>query len=92
MEEPVIVAAAGYAGTSTATGIGAFQSEALESRMDHDWIRPEGFTWQECRRCGLMKGTPAENERHPCDPAKRPRVFATLQPVLAEQPPKGGKP
>ena len=56
---------------------------------DHDWIRPEGFTWQECRRCGLMKGTPAENERHPCDPARRPRVFATLQPELVKQPPKG---
>ncbi len=33
---------------------------------DHQWVRPPGFTFQECRICGALKRTPVENERALC--------------------------
>ena len=35
---------------------------------EHQWFRPPGFTFQECRICGALKRTPVENERTSCAP------------------------
>ena len=49
----------------------------------HEWFRPPGFTFQECRICGALKRTPVENERTSCAPdlhRKKPLVTKTLFP------------
>ncbi len=52
----------------------------------HQWFRPQGFTFQECRICGALKRTPVENERTVCAPdlyRKKPLGTRTLVPKTA---------
>ena len=49
----------------------------------HQWFRPQGFTFQECRICGALKRTPVENERTSCAPhlhRKKPLFTKALAP------------
>ena len=49
----------------------------------HEWFRPPGFTFQECRICGALKRTPVENERTSCAPdlhRTKPLVTRSLAP------------
>ena len=49
----------------------------------HQWFRPPGFTFQECRICGALKRTPVENQRTSCAPdlyRKKPLFTKALIP------------
>ena len=53
---------------------------------EHDWHRPEGLTYQECRVCGLLRGTDSENKARPCEPDKyRKPTLISVKPILVDK-------
>jgi hypothetical protein len=57
---------------------------------DHEWVRREGVTYQECRVCGLLRGTEAENKARPCEPGKYKKpALASLKPILVDEGKRG---
>jgi hypothetical protein len=53
---------------------------------EHDWHRPEGLTYQECRVCGLLKRTDSENKARPCEPDKyRKPTLISVKPILVDK-------
>jgi hypothetical protein len=53
---------------------------------EHDWHRPDGLTYQECRVCGFLKGTDSENKARPCEPDKyRKPTLISVKPILVDK-------
>ena len=62
-------------------GVIKYTSDNGQERDKHDWHRPQGFTYLECRICGVLMRTPVENERARCEPdlhRKKPLVTKKL--------------